>query len=84
MKNNPSALFKKIKNLSFIALLFLMVNCADQKPPLPETKEVSLKESFADNFLIGAAVNDALISLKDSLGANLIKKEYNTITPEIQ
>lgn len=82
MKNNPSALFKKIKNLSFIALLFLMVNCADQKPALPETKEVSLKESFADSFLIGAAVNDALISLKDSLGANLIKKEYNTITPE--
>lgn len=82
MKNNPSALFKKIKNLSFIALLFLMVNCADQKPASPETKEVSLKESFADNFLIGAAVNDALISLKDSLGAKLIKKEYNSITPE--
>ena len=84
MKNNPSALFKKIKNLSFIALLFLMANCADQKPALPETNVVSLKESFADNFLIGAAVNDALISLKDSLGANLIKRNTIPLRQKIQ
>ncbi|MCC8114436.1 MAG: endo-1,4-beta-xylanase [Bacteroidales bacterium] len=42
----------------------------------------TLKEAYADNFLIGCAVNDRLISGGDSLGAALVKAQFNTIVAE--
>lgn len=42
----------------------------------------SLKEVFKDNFMIGAAVNDRQIGKKNTPVLRLIKKQFNTVTPE--
>jgi endo-1,4-beta-xylanase len=42
----------------------------------------SLKKAFKDDFLIGAALGTQHFSEKDSLENQLIKREFNSITPE--
>ena len=42
----------------------------------------ALKDVFAKAFLIGAAVNDDVVSGKDSQAAAIVEKHCNTITPE--
>jgi endo-1,4-beta-xylanase len=42
----------------------------------------ALKDVFAKTFLIGAAVNDDVVSGKDSQAAAIVEKHCNTITPE--
>ena len=43
---------------------------------------ISLKEHFKNSFYIGAAINENQILEKDSLAMNVLKSEFNTITPE--
>jgi endo-1,4-beta-xylanase len=54
-------------------LLFCATGCSSQ--PV-------LKNAFAKDFLIGAAVNDDVVSGKDSKAAAIVEKHCNTITPE--
>src|SRR5208283_5007001 len=42
----------------------------------------SLKDTFKDSFLTGAALNPAQFTEQDARGAALIKAQFNTITPE--
>jgi endo-1,4-beta-xylanase len=42
----------------------------------------TLKDVFAKVFLIGAAVNDDVVSGKDSQAAAIVEKQFNTITAE--
>ncbi len=42
----------------------------------------TLKEAFANDFLIGAAVNDEIVSGKDPEAAKIVEKQFNSITPE--
>ncbi|ADV48182.1 endo-1,4-beta-xylanase [Cellulophaga sp. E16_2] len=73
-----------------IAPLFLMFltffSCKTEKKEVEnQTKEqtpISLKNAFADDFYVGAAINSSHINKTDTLGLNLVTKEYNTITPE--
>lgn len=44
--------------------------------------QTSLKEAFENYFLIGAAMNRAQIFEKDSRGAEIVKKQFDTISPE--
>ncbi|QXD14811.1 endo-1,4-beta-xylanase [Rhodocaloribacter litoris] len=44
--------------------------------------EPALKDVFEGAFLIGAALNPEQFYERDSLGAALVKKHFNTITPE--
>ncbi|MDV7140562.1 endo-1,4-beta-xylanase [Maribacter sp. TH_r10] len=44
--------------------------------------EISLKDHFKGSFLIGAAINDGHIDRSDSLGIQLLEKEFNSITAE--
>ena len=44
--------------------------------------DISLKDVFKDAFLIGAALNNAQFSENDTLCADIVKKQFNTITPE--
>jgi len=44
--------------------------------------DITLKETFKDHFLIGAALNNAQFSGYDTLSADLVKKHFNTLTPE--
>ncbi|MEH6770927.1 endo-1,4-beta-xylanase [Maribacter arcticus] len=63
-------------------LILIIIGCKEQNKVADINTEPSLKNGFKKEFLIGSAVNDNLILEKDSLGAQLVKREYNTITPE--
>ena len=67
----------------FFSMLFVMINC-DQSPVpnQPKVETTSLKTTFKDDFLIGAAVNDGHINGTDMSSLKIIEKEFNTITPE--
>jgi endo-1,4-beta-xylanase len=54
-------------------LLFIVTGC-NSRP--------ALKNVFAKDFLIGAAVNDDVVSGKDSQAAAIVEKQFNTITAE--
>jgi endo-1,4-beta-xylanase len=60
----------------FIIVLTGAIRCfADANVP-------ALKDVFAKTFLIGAAVNDDVVSGKDSQVAAIVEKHFSTITPE--
>jgi len=42
----------------------------------------SLKDAFAGSFHVGAAVNENQFTGRDTVGATLIVRQFNTITPE--
>ena len=42
----------------------------------------TLKDAFKNDFLIGAALNDAQFSERDERGAAIVKTQFNSITPE--
>jgi len=42
----------------------------------------TLEQAYANDFLVGAALNAWLIGGRDTLGAALVKAQFNTITPE--
>ena len=42
----------------------------------------SLKDTFKDSFLVGAALNPAQFTEQDVRGAALVKAQFNSITPE--
>lgn len=42
----------------------------------------TLKETFKDDFLIGAAINSRQIEEKDTAAARLIPRQFNALTPE--
>lgn len=47
-----------------------------------ETKQIALKDVFADDFMIGAALNGGQIYGKIPAEVTLIGRHFNTITPE--
>ena len=82
MKRNLRSKHKTSIKFTLILASILMIGCGEKKT-IPEVqKEPTLKEAFKSNFLIGSAVNDNLVSKKDSLGEQIVLTEYNTITPE--
>ena len=50
--------------------------------PRVSAQEKSLKDAFKGAFLVGAALNPEQFFERDTRGAALIKKHFNTITPE--
>lgn len=64
-----------MKVLIFLIIISL-VSC-NKKP-----QEIPLKDAFKDHFLIGAAINYQQIMKKDTIGYNLLKKHFNSITAE--
>ncbi|MFC4096074.1 endo-1,4-beta-xylanase [Euzebyella saccharophila] len=71
----------------FVLILFTLFGCKEHDKKLTSEKElpskpIGLKQNYKDDFFIGAAVNDALIEKRDSLGLELLKTEFNSITPE--
>ncbi|GEO05423.1 beta-xylanase [Adhaeribacter aerolatus] len=47
-----------------------------------QKSEPSLKEAFAKDFYVGAALNNAHVGGRDEKAVALIKKQFNTISPE--
>ena len=68
-------MFNKLKITVF--LLFLTAILSNNT-----FAQISLKEEFKDYFLIGAAINRAQIFEKDTIGSNIVKKQFDTISPE--
>ncbi|HMB89597.1 MAG TPA: endo-1,4-beta-xylanase [Rhodothermales bacterium] len=58
-------------------LLFggLMQNATGQTP-------ATLQEAYGDAFLIGSAVNEAIVSGADAASRDIVLRQFNTITPE--
>jgi endo-1,4-beta-xylanase len=55
-------------------LLFIATGCSSSRP--------ALRDVLAKNFLIGAAVNDNVVSGNDSQAAAIVEKQFNAITSE--
>jgi len=65
----------------------LAIGCAQPQasdgagtPPLPAPP--TLRAAFQDAFLVGAALNPAQVSGRDTLGAALVQAQFNATTPE--
>ncbi len=63
-------------------LLFSLIIGCSGTPKNSTSKDKSLKDTFSNDFLIGVAINARVIDRTDSLSANLVKKEFNSITAE--
>ncbi|MGH9822023.1 MAG: endo-1,4-beta-xylanase, partial [Blastocatellia bacterium] len=48
----------------------------------PASPQPTLKEAFKGGFLIGAAINPSQFSEQDTRAAEIIKTQFNTISPE--
>lgn len=70
--------FKTILFASFI----VFVNCKNPSPEQENDSNLTLKESFKNEFLMGMAINEEISSGKDSVSQNIILKQFNSITPE--
>ena len=74
---------KKISSptaFAFIALL--LTSCANSQKISGGNATPSLKETFKDDFAIGAALNAQQIEEKEPNAAALIPQQFNAITPE--
>lgn len=75
-------MLKKISviSLSFVCLL-LTIHVSGQTNVQHKT-QVSLKETFKNDFLIGTAINRWQIEERDTADARLIPEQFNALTPE--
>ncbi|AYN66330.1 endo-1,4-beta-xylanase [Euzebyella marina] len=69
----------------FIIVFWLLLGCKNSEKvnaEVDESKAMGLSDAFVDDFYMGVAVNGRLIDGVDSLGTSLLKREFNSITPE--
>lgn len=74
-----------LKNLVLILLVsvVLLFSCSSSKKlSTGPSKELSLKEVYKDAFLIGAAVNPAIVSGEDKTSQDIVINHFNSITVE--
>ncbi|MDN3633296.1 endo-1,4-beta-xylanase [Neolewinella lacunae] len=66
------------------ALAVGLTYCAPSTPPAPAAapEEPTLKSAFAGHFTVGAALGAPQFTGQDTAAAQLVAREYNTITPE--
>jgi endo-1,4-beta-xylanase len=50
--------------------------------PTASAETPSLKDTFKDSFLVGAALNLAQFTEEDARGSSLVKAQFNSISPE--
>lgn len=74
---------EKSKNIrSLLACLGVAAVLTACGGKMKETSDVALKTVLADKFLIGVAVNPGQAAERDSVGAALIKKHFNSVVAE--
>lgn len=76
------SLHKLNKFFLLLCCSILFINCKQDQNPEKVEAATTLKDAYKNHFLMGTAVNDGQITGKDSLGVQLIKEQFNTITPE--
>lgn len=80
----------KTINYRFISVLLLLVlaQCTDRTKNTVVASQAtvrntnSLKEAYKQSFLMGVAVNEAIISGEDSTSRKIILEQFNSVTPE--
>ena len=60
----------------------LAIGCAQPQPPDLAFTQPTLRTAFEGAFLVGAALNAAQFSGRDTLGAAIVMAQFNAITPE--
>jgi endo-1,4-beta-xylanase len=66
-----------------VALAFLVVACGAAAGQTPAAQDpTSLKLAFKGDFVVGAAINEELISGQDQRGDALLSAQFNSISPE--
>lgn len=66
----------------FACATLCAVACRTPAVPASAAEPVALKDVFRDAFRVGAALNDAQFSERDTVGAAIVRQHFNTITPE--
>lgn len=66
-----------MNRLLYLPLAVLLASCAANTPA-----EKTLKEAFADNFLIGGAINMDVVNGNDPKGDSIVSRHFNTIVAE--
>ena len=61
--------------------LFLVV-ALSMSPDVQAQEAPSLKEVYTDAFMVGSAVNEAIVSGRDAVGRRIVLQHFNTITAE--
>ena len=78
-------MMKIIKTSLFIfALLMVSASCSRKLNDNSNQQEpqISLSDSYKNNFFIGAAISENQILEKDNSSLSIVINQYNTITPE--
>ena len=78
-------MMKIIKTSLFIfALLMVSASCSRKLNDNSNQQEpqISLSDSYKNNFFIGAAISENQILEKDNRSLSIVRNQYNTITPE--
>ncbi len=73
------------KNFAILSLAISILGysgCSDNVQTASEESVASLKETFKEDFAIGAALDTTQIEEKDSKAKELIEQQFNAITPE--
>lgn len=67
------------KNILLLCTILFLGIC-----PITETDSIptSLKDAYKDAFLIGCAVNNAVVTGADQAAQNIVLQQFNSITPE--
>lgn len=75
---------KDVVAFQIIIFFFLcFTSCAQtKKNPAHPKSDITLKEAYKDAFLMGMAVNDAIVSGTDQLSQGIVVKHFNSITLE--
>lgn len=69
----------KMKNSLFLIFATMLASsCCQQK----EMKDIALKDAFADDFLVGVAVAQNIITQNDTASIRLICEQFNAVSPE--
>jgi endo-1,4-beta-xylanase len=69
-----------VRFFTYISFILLLTACQQDKEKSPALTD--LKSVYKDAFKIGVAVNDDIVSGKDSLSQSIVKTHFNSITAE--
>jgi endo-1,4-beta-xylanase len=61
---------------TILSVLMLSISCGNR------SDRPTLRDAFQGRFLVGAAVNDDVVSGRDVKAAAIVKEQYNTVTAE--
>lgn len=70
------------KHLTIFAIGCFLAPALMSRAPSQSAASKSLKDTFKDDFLVGAAINRNQFSERDARGVPIIIRQFNSITPE--